>query len=60
MLGGRERRRRRTGQRLEGGVLAPPQLVGAALEGGLVFQQVKVFPVSPLEEIEKSATSVSA
>lgn len=28
--------------------------------GGLVFQQVKAFPVSPLEEIEKSATSVSA
>lgn len=28
--------------------------------GGLVFQTVKEFPVSPLEEIEKSATSVSA
>ena len=28
--------------------------------GGLVFQKVKDFPVSPLEEIEKSATSVSA
>ena len=28
--------------------------------GGLVFQQVKAFPVSPLEEIEKSATRVSA
>lgn len=28
--------------------------------GGIVFQQVKVFPVSPLEEIEKSATRVSA
>jgi hypothetical protein len=28
--------------------------------GGLVFQKVKEFPVSPLEEIEKSATRVSA
>ena len=28
--------------------------------GGLVFQKVKDFPVSPLEEIEKSATSVKA
>ena len=28
--------------------------------GGLVFQKVKDFPVSPLEEIERSATSVSA
>jgi hypothetical protein len=28
--------------------------------GGLMFQKVKEFPVSPLEEIEKSATSVSA
>ena len=28
--------------------------------GGLVFQKVKDFPVSPLEEIEKSATRVSA
>ena len=28
--------------------------------GGLAFQKVKDFPVSPLEEIEKSATSVSA
>lgn len=28
--------------------------------GGLVFQTVKEFPVSPLEEIEKSAMSVSA
>jgi hypothetical protein len=28
--------------------------------GGLVFQKVKEFPVSPLEEIERSATSVSA
>jgi hypothetical protein len=29
-------------------------------QGGLVFQKVKDFPVSPLEEIEKSATSVKA
>ena len=28
--------------------------------GGLAFQTVKEFPVSPLEEIEKSATRVSA
>jgi hypothetical protein len=28
--------------------------------GGLIFQKVKDFPVSPLEEIEKSATSVKA
>jgi len=28
--------------------------------GGLVFQKVREFPVSPLEEIEKSATRVSA
>jgi hypothetical protein len=28
--------------------------------GGLVFQTVKDFPVSPLEEIERSATSVKA
>ena len=28
--------------------------------GGIVFQKVKEFPVSPLEEIEKSATRVSA
>jgi hypothetical protein len=28
--------------------------------GGLVFQWVNAFPVSPLEEIERSATSVSA
>jgi hypothetical protein len=28
--------------------------------GGLVFQKVKDFPVSPLEEIERSATSVKA
>jgi hypothetical protein len=28
--------------------------------GGLVFQKVKEFPVSPLEEIERSAMSVSA
>jgi len=28
--------------------------------GGLVFQKVKEFPVSPLEEIEKSAMRVSA
>lgn len=28
--------------------------------GGLVFQQVKEFPVSPLEETERSATRVSA
>ncbi|MGH6891812.1 MAG: hypothetical protein ACREEP_06105 [Dongiaceae bacterium] len=28
--------------------------------GGLVFQKVKEFPVSPLEEIEQSATRVSA
>lgn len=28
--------------------------------GGLMFQTVKEFPVSPLEEIEKSATRVSA
>lgn len=28
--------------------------------GGLAFQKVKDFPVSPLEEIEKSATSVKA
>ena len=28
--------------------------------GGLVFQKVKDFPVSPLEEIERSAMSVSA
>jgi hypothetical protein len=28
--------------------------------GGIVFQRVKEFPVSPLEEIEKSATRVSA
>jgi hypothetical protein len=28
--------------------------------GGLAFQKVRDFPVSPLEEIEKSATSVSA
>jgi hypothetical protein len=28
--------------------------------GGLVFQKVNAFPVSPLEEIERSATSVSA
>jgi hypothetical protein len=28
--------------------------------GGLVFQKVAAFPVSPLEEIEKSAMSVSA
>ena len=28
--------------------------------GALVFQKVNAFPVSPLEEIEKSATSVRA
>ena len=28
--------------------------------GGIVFQKVREFPVSPLEEIEKSATRVSA
>ena len=28
--------------------------------GNLVFQKVKDFPVSPLDEIEKSATRVSA
>jgi hypothetical protein len=28
--------------------------------GGLIFQKVKDFPVSPLEEIERSATSVKA
>jgi len=28
--------------------------------GGIVFQKVKEFPVSPLEEVEKSATRVSA
>ena len=29
-------------------------------KGNLVFQKVKEFPVSPLDEIEKSATRVSA
>ena len=42
------------------GALFQDALELGAYKGSLVFQKVKEFPVSPLDEIEKSATRVSA
>ena len=42
------------------GTLFQEALELGAYKGNLVFQKVKEFPVSPLDEIEKSATRVSA
>lgn len=42
------------------GALFQEALELGSYKGNLVFQKVKEFPVSPLDEIEKSATRVSA